>query len=574
MSPSTAIKAGPREWGGLAVLSLPTVLLGLDVTVLYLALPSLAQDLRPNGTEELWIMDAYGFLIAGFLITMGTLGDRIGRRKLLMIGAAAFGAVSVVAAYSGSAEMLIAARAALGIAGATLMPSTLALISNMFTDLRQRSLAIGVWATSFALGMALGPVVGGAMLDHFWWGSAFLLAVPVAVVLLVAAPVLIPEYRAPQNGRFDLLSVGLSLLAILPVIYAVKRFAKDGIGVPTLTATVLGLVFAVLFVRRQGKLESPLLDVRLFTNRTFSAALSVLLVGLVGVGGSMLLITQQLQLVEDLAPVEAGLWMGPPALMMFVAAIGAPLVARRVPPGIVVAVTLALSTLGYVLLTQVDSSGGIALMVIGFGLVYLGLGAIAALGTDLVVGAAPPEKAGSASAMSETVQELGLALGVAVLGSLATAVYRGRIDDKIPAGTPSDVADTAGDSLAGASSAADRMPAGWFDQAKEAATSGLNVAMLVAAVCTLVLAFLSAVVLRHVGLIGDEESGDVAGDGSDGPGDRSDGSGDERGTGTGTGSGSGTESVSGASPGDGYGTGRRAGEGGAAVGGPAARSEV
>ncbi|WP_405798058.1 MFS transporter [Streptomyces sp. NBC_01506] len=496
--------AGAREWGGLAVLALPTVLLGLDVTVLYLALPSLAEDLRPSGTEELWIMDAYGFMIAGFLITMGTLGDRIGRRKLLVIGAVAFGAVSVLAAYSTSAETLIAARAALGIAGATLMPSTLALISNMFTVQRQRSLAIGVWATSFALGMALGPVVGGVLLDHFWWGSAFLLAVPVAIVLLVAAPVLIPEYRAPHSGRFDLLSVVLSLIAILPVIYAVKRFAKDGLDAPTLAAAVIGLLFAVLFVRRQGGLASPLLDVRLFTDRTFSAALSVLLVGLVGVGGSMLLITQQLQFVEGLPPVEAGLWMGPPALLMFLAAIGSPLLARRVPPGIVVAATLALSTVGYVLLTRVDTSGGIALMVIGFGLVYLGLGAIAALGTDLVVGAAPPEKAGSASALSETVQELGLALGVAILGSLATAVYRDRVA-AAPADTPTAVADTAVDSLAGAAASAHRLPAGWLDHAKEAATSGMNLAMLVAAVCTAVLALLSAVVLRHVGVIGTAE---------------------------------------------------------------------
>ncbi|GGZ38488.1 MFS transporter [Streptomyces inusitatus] len=505
MSATTVRRAGPREWGGLAVLSLPTVLLGLDVTVLYLALPSLAEDLRPSSTEALWIMDAYGFLIAGFLITMGTLGDRIGRRKLLMIGVAAFGVVSVVAAYSNSTELLIASRAALGIAGATLMPSTLSLISNMFADARQRSLAIGVWATCFALGMALGPVVGGAMLDHFWWGSAFLLAVPVAVVLLVAAPLLVPEYRAPQSGRFDLLSVVLSLVAILPVIYAVKRFAKEGPDLSTVAAVIVGVVFGALFVRRQGSLESPLLDMRLFANRTFSAALSVLLVGLIGVGGSMLLITQQLQLVEDLPPVEAGLWFGPPALMMFVAAIGAPLVARRVPPGIVVAATLTLSTVGYVLLTQVDATGGIALIVIGFGLVYLGLGAIAALGTDLVVGAAPPEKAGSASAMSETVQELGLALGVAILGSLATAVYRGGIDDKIPAGTPSEVAEATGDSLAGASSLGNQMPVGLLEQAKEAATSGLNIAMLVAAVGCLVLAFLSGVVLRHIGVIGGDE---------------------------------------------------------------------
>ncbi|WP_020673206.1 MFS transporter [Amycolatopsis nigrescens] len=498
MSTSTARRAGPKEWAGLAVLALPTVLLGLDVTVLYLALPSLAEDLRPSGTEALWIMDAYGFLIAGFLITMGTLGDRIGRRKLLMIGAAAFGAVSVLAAYASSAELLIAARAGLGIAGATLMPSTLALISNLFADARQRALAIGVWATSFALGMAAGPLVGGALLARFWWGSAFLIAVPIVVLLLVAAPVLIPEYRAPRGGRFDLLSVALSLIAMLPVIYAVKRFAKEGFDLGTAAALVIGTVFAVLFVRRQRGLANPLLDMRLFASRTFSAALAILLVGLVGVGGVMLLVTQQLQLVEGLSPMEAGVWMGPPALMMFVAAIGAPLLARRVRPGLVVAGTLALSTVGYLLLTQVDTTGGIALIVTGFGLVYLGLGAIAALGTDLVVGAAPPDKAGSASAMSETVQELGLALGVAVLGSLATAVYRGRIGEDLPAGA-------AGDSLAGATSVAPQLSEDLLRQAKEAATSGLNVATLVAAIGILLLSCLSAVALRHISTIGGDE---------------------------------------------------------------------
>ncbi len=500
MSTSTARRAGPREWAGLAVLSLPTVLLGLDVTVLYLALPSLAEDLRPSSTETLWIMDAYGFLIAGFLITMGTLGDRLGRRKLLMIGAAAFGVVSVMAAYANSAELLIAARALLGIAGATLMPSTLALISTMFGDVRQRALAIGVWATSFALGMAAGPLVGGALLSVFWWGSAFLVAVPIVVILLVAAPILIPEYRAPQSGRFDLASVALSLFAILPVIYAVKRVSKEGIDIVTIVAFLLGVLFAVLFVRRQRGLASPLLDMGLFAGRDFSAALSILLVGLIGVGGVMLLVTQQLQFVEGLSPLEAGIWMGPPALMMFVAAIGSPLVARRIAPGKVVAVTLGLSTIGYLLLAIVGSSGGITLIVLGFGLVYLGLGAIAALGTDLVVGAAPADKAGSASAMSETVQELGLAMGVAILGSLATAVYRGEVGDHLPPGTPSGVADAVGDSMAGASSVAHQISPELLVQAREAATSGLNIATLVAAGGILVLSILSAVVLRPVSL--------------------------------------------------------------------------
>ncbi|MFI6502258.1 MFS transporter [Nonomuraea typhae] len=468
-----------KQWAGLAVLSLPTALLGLDVTVLYLVLPSLAQDVRPSGTQTLWIMDAYGFLIAGFLITMGTLGDRIGRRKLLLIGAAAFGVVSVAAAYAAGAEMLIAARAALGVAGATLMPSTLALISNMFTDARQRALAIGVWVTMFSLGMAAGPLVGGLLAETFWWGAAFLLAVPVVGVLLVAAPYLVPEHRAPESGRFDLPSVALSLAAILPVIYGVKELAKGGPGIVPMAG---GAVFAVLFVRRQLRLQNPLLDVRLFAGRAFSAALGVLLAGLVGVGGVMLLITQYLQLVRELSPMAAGAWMGPPALMMFAAAIGAPLLARRVRPGFVMAGTLAVSTVGYLLLTRVDAGSGPGWAVAGFALVYFGLGAIAALGTDLVVGAAPPDRAGSASALSETVQELGLAVGVALLGSLAGAVYRAHA----PA--------AAVDGLAGAAG----LPGAVVEQAKAAFLAGLHLAALAGGAGMLILSVVCAVALRHV----------------------------------------------------------------------------
>jgi MFS transporter, DHA2 family, multidrug resistance protein len=502
-------RAGSSEWAGLGVLALPTVLLGLDVTLLYLALPVLSVDLQPTSTEALWIMDAYGFLIAGFLITMGTLGDRLGRRRLLMIGAAAFGVASVVAAYSTSAGMLIAARALLGIAGATLMPSTLALISNMFLDARQRALAIGVWATMFALGMAAGPVVGGLLLESFWWGSAFLVALPVVAIVLLAAPILLPEYRAPRSGRVDLLSVALSLASILPIVYAIKHIAVDGLDALTAAAAAAGTAFAVVFVRRQRRLIDPLLDIGLFASRAFSAALAVLLVGLVGVGGVMFLVTQHLQLVEELSPLAAGAWMGPPALMMFIAAIAAPLIARRVRPGYVVAATLALSTLGYLLLGYVQGAGSIAMVVIGFGLVYLGLGAVAALGTDLVVGAAPPAKAGSAAAMSETVQELGLAVGVTVLGSLAAAIYRDRVSaTPLPADLPANVTEQVGESLARAVSTPE-FPSTVLDHVKEAFTTGFNITAVVAGVAVLALAGIAAAVLRHIPTIG------AAGDATD-----------------------------------------------------------
>ncbi len=498
-SRSAPQRASSKEWAGLVVLALPTALLGLDVTILYLALPALAADLLPSSTQALWIMDAYGFLIAGFLITMGTLGDRIGRRRLLMIGAVAFGIASVIAAYATSAGMLIAARAVLGVAGATLMPSTLALISNMFGDARQRALAIGIWATMFALGMALGPVVGGVLLERFWWGSAFLVAVPVVAVLLIAAPLLLPEYRTPRSGRLDLASVLLSLAAVLTAIYGVKEVAKAGLEPVAVVALALGALLAVVFVRRQKRLADPLLDMRLFGSRTFSAALVVLLVGLVGVSGVMLLVTQYLQLVAGLTPLAAGLWMGPPALMMVLAGIVAPLLARRIRPGYVVGAALVLSSLGYGLLAIVEvNASGVGMAIAGFSLVYLGLGTIAALGTDLVVGAAPADKAGSASAMSEMVQELGVALGVALLGSLATFVYRARMSDVVSNDLSFDLAGVVEGGLWGTTSAMNRLPAEIVLEAQRAFTAGLNVTGVIGGIGMLALAAVAAVFLRHV----------------------------------------------------------------------------
>jgi MFS transporter, DHA2 family, multidrug resistance protein len=500
MSEVVTRPADTRAWAGLGLLALPTLLLGLDVTVLYLVLPSMAAALDPSATQTLWIMDAYGFFIAGFLITMGTLGDRIGRRRLLRIGMTAFAAVSVFAAFAPGAELLILARALLGIAGATLMPSTLSLISNMFADVRQRAVAIGVWATMFALGMAAGPVVGGALVDAFWWGAAFLLAVPIAIVVLAGSTTLLPEYADPRAGRLDLVSVALSLAAILPGIYAVKHAASHGADASTALLLGVGAVGGVVFVRRQRRLTSPLLDVTLFTDRTFSAALAVLLIGLVGVGGSMYLVTQYLQLVEGFSPFVAGLWMGPPALAMFAAAIGAPVVARRVRPGLVMGAALGVSVIGYALLTTVGTGDAVT-VVVGFAFVYFGLGAIAALGTDMVVGAAPASKSGSAAAMSETVQELGIAVGVALLGSLSTALYSTRVT--APPDTSPEVAARLTGSLSGALSVADQLSTGDLRAAREMFTTAVNLASAVAGAAIVAATVLCVVALRHVRPLGE-----------------------------------------------------------------------
>src|SRR5688572_923997 len=280
----------------------------MDLTVLNLAVPQLSADLRPSSSQLLWIVDIYGFLIAGALITMGTLGDRIGRRRLLLIGAVAFGAASVLAAFSTSAVMLIAARAVLGVAGATLMPSTLSLIRNMFHDPIQRTAAIGVWTTSFSVGGIIAPLLGGLLLEYFWWGSVFLVGVPVMLVLLAVGPVLLPEFRDPDAGRIDLVSAALSLLAILAVISGVKRIAEDGVGWLPAVSIAVGLAIGTVFMHRQRRLAYPLIDLQLFRAPAFSAALITNMLSFFVMFGAFYFVAQYLQLVLGLSPWRAGLW--------------------------------------------------------------------------------------------------------------------------------------------------------------------------------------------------------------------------------------------------------------------------
>jgi MFS transporter, DHA2 family, multidrug resistance protein len=351
---SEAPRARRREWIGLAVIALPCLLYSMDLTVLELAVPKLSADLKPTSSQLLWILDIYGFLLAGFLITMGTVGDRIGRRRLLLIGAAAFGAASVLAAFSTSSEMLIATRALLGIAGATLAPSTLALIRNMFLDQAQRTFAIGVWATSFSAGAAIGPLAGGLLLEFFWWGSVFLLAVPVMALLLVLGPVLLPESRDTEAGRVDLLSAALSLISLLAVIYGLKQIAQEGMGWPPLLSILVGLVFGAIFVRRQRGLTEPLIELRLFQAPAFGASLATFALSIFVIAGIFLFIVQYLQLVFGLSPLVAGLWTVPSSGLI-AGSLLAPLVVRWVRPAFVMAGGLVLSAVGFGMLTQVDA---------------------------------------------------------------------------------------------------------------------------------------------------------------------------------------------------------------------------
>jgi DHA2 family multidrug resistance protein-like MFS transporter len=494
-------RAGRREWIGLGVLTLACLLYVMDLTVLYLAVPAISADLQPTSAQLLWIIDIYGFFVAGSLITMGTLGDRIGRRRLLLIGAAAFGLVSILAALSATAEWLIASRALLGIAGATLAPSTLSLIFHMFQDPRQRSVAVGFWIASFSAGEAIGPPLGGVMLEHFWWGSVFLLALPVIAALLILGPRVLPEYRDPKAGRLDLVSAAMSVVAVLAVIYGLKEIAQDGLGVPAAAAIAAGLAVTLAFVVRQQRLTDPMIDVGLFRHRGFNAALAANFLAIFIAVGYFLFVAQYLQLVIGLSPLEAGLWSLPSAVAFIIGSQLVPRLLYGVRPAYVIAGGLALASIGLGLLTQVAVTSGLVPLITGSVIISLGLAPVFGVTTELIVGSAPPEQAGAASGISETAAELGGALGIAILGSVGLAIYRSELADRLPAGVPPDVVEAARDTLGSAAAAAAQLPdhlgAAVLAAARAAFVVGMQLSSAIAAGIGLALAVLALAALRH-----------------------------------------------------------------------------
>ncbi|MFD1940960.1 MFS transporter [Paradevosia shaoguanensis] len=498
-------RATAREWTGLAVLALPSLLVSIDVSVMVLALPHMSAALGADSAQQLWIMDIYSFMLAGFMITMGTLGDRIGRRKLLMFGGAGFGLASILAAFAPSAATLIAARAVLGLAGATMSPSILALITNMFRDPAQRGVAISIWMVCFMAGMTVGPLVGGFMLEHFWWGSVFLLAVPVMLLLLVAAPFLLPEYRDPAAGRLDLLSVVLSLLSILPVVYGLKEMAHAGISALSLAAIAIGLGFSIVFIARQRRLADPLFDLTLFSNRAFSTAVLGMF-GITSTGAVMLYTSQYFQLVLGLSPLHAGLWGLPGVVAMTGMLMLAPILAQRMRPAPLIAGSLVVGALGALLITRADAASGVWPVVVGFMFFNAGCAPMVTLANGIVMSSVRPEKAGSAAGLSETCAEFGFALGIAILGSVGTAIYRAQISVTAPQGLPADIVSAVEDTLASASVAAAQLPEALGRELMTAAgmafTNGMHVVAAVSAVALLCVAVLVMTRLRHLPPIG------------------------------------------------------------------------
>ncbi|MGI5269771.1 MFS transporter [Nonomuraea sp. CA-218870] len=494
-----------KKWSCLAICCLATLLLSVDLTVLHLALPRLVADLGASSTQLLWIGDVYGFALAGLLITMGNVGDRVGRKRLLLMGAVAFAAASAVTAYAPNPELLIAARALLGVAGATIMPSTLSIIRNVFTEPAERTTAVGIWSGMSAAGFALGPVVGGLLLDHFWWGSVFLINLPIMALIVVAGVRVLPESRNPSPGRIDLLSVALSFAGIVAVIYAVKEAADKGLAhVDVPVAGLLGVGCLLAFVLRQTRLAEPLIDVRLFRRRAFSASIGTNLLAIFTMMAMSLIFAWYFQLVLGWSPLQAGLAGLPGGLSGAIGGVLAGSLVNLIGRNGVVALGLLMNAGAFFFYSTLGLKVSYPVMACAMIVGGMGIGLAFTVNNDNVLATAPKERAGAAAAVSETSFELGGALGIAILGTLLNSTYAGRL--QVPAGVPDEAAR---ESIAGALTVAESLPAAQAGQlvvaAREAFVEAVSVTALTTSAMLVVVAALALAGLRGVPKVIPEE---------------------------------------------------------------------
>ena len=495
-------QAGIKEWLGLVVIVLVTFLIAIDISVLGFAMPPISEALKPSATELLWIMDIYSFVLAGMLVSMGWIADRFGRRRMLIFGAVVFGIASLLGAFAKSPEMLIGARALLGFGAATLTPTSLALIRNMFHDNKQRKTAIAAWSGTLATGAAIGPVVGGLMLNNFWWGSVFLINAPVMVLVLILAPILLPEYRDPNRGKMDLIGSILSLAAILPLIYGLKELAVKGYSNERLVYVGVGVVFLAAFIQRQRTAANPLIDIKLFRSGGFSGSILTNMTVMLAFMGIGILTNQYLQVVLDMSPFKASLWSlgAMPAIGIGISL--TTVLAKKVMPKYLIGAGMVVMAIGFGILSQLKVGSNVVFVIVGVGLMAAGMIASKTVTAEIVVTSAPPERAGASAAMSETFTEFGSAMGFALIGSIGAAVFHHQMLNVHPAGLTGPALDAAQNTVGAAAQIAGSLPPAAGQQlinaSKEAFTHGLQVAALAGAIGMVVVAIIVGVLLRKV----------------------------------------------------------------------------
>ncbi|MGW2288681.1 MFS transporter [Streptomyces phaeochromogenes] len=497
MTTQPPIHSPARRWLILGVLCLPLLVTVIAATVLNVALPDLTEELGSSAVQSLWIVDGYSLVLAGLLVAGGTLADRVGRKRTLVIGCALFGVVSLGSVLAGSAGELIAARGLLGVSAAVIMPSTLSILRNVFTDQRELGKAVAIWTAVGAAGAAAGPIAGGLLVEHFGWQAAFWAAVPVIALCVPLVAMFVPESHGYREGKWDIPSVLMSLGGIVGVVYAIKE-TEHGVSTTAVVALLIGVVLLVAFVRRQRSLTHPLLDLTLFADRRFTIGAICVLLGMFAQFGPMYFLSQRFQLIQGYGPMAAGIALAP---MMLAVLLATPVTTRlmlRIGLRGTLVTGFATAIAGLLVLAAAPASAGYWPLGLGLGVLGLGAGMAVIAATTTLMQVAPPERAGGAAAVQETGYELGAALGVAVLGSIMNIVYRAGMTD-LP-DVPETAQHAAHDSMAAATEAAASLgsPSGTalLHHAQDTFLNGLTVVHLACAGALALAAIAAHVVLR------------------------------------------------------------------------------
>ncbi|MFD4526433.1 MFS transporter [Streptomyces sp. NPDC058470] len=478
-------EAGPgaNRWVVLVVLCVSLLLVALDATVLHVAVPAVTEDLKPGGIELLWIVDVYPLVCASLLILFGTLGDRVGRRRILLLGYALFGVASGLAALADSAQVLIGARALLGVGGAMIMPATLSILRQVFPDRRERALAIGIWSAVAAVGAAIGPLLGGFLLEHFWWGSVFLVNIPLMLVSLPIGRLLLPESKGDGKGPWDVVGALMGAAALFGLVLGVKQLGGGEFSAFTLVTLLAGGALMVAFVRRQRRREHPLVDLRMFSRPAFTTSICCIVLAMLALVGLELIAAQYLQLVLGLSPLETGLRLLPLTVAAMAAGLGGAKILRRFGPRTMVCSGFCITAAAVIMLTPMGGHDNTGLLLSGFMLLGFGLEMTLFGAYESMLSEAPPAQAGGAAAIGETSYQLGAGIGIALLGSVMNAAYTPRLSS-VP-GVPASDSKAAGHSLGEAYEVAARLGghpgAALRHAARDSFVHGLHVTLLVSA---------------------------------------------------------------------------------------------